>query len=148
MCFIRPDKEDGVPDHWETGFLVDGAGKHAVVAAIVDILDHHRAIGGSIGLPQLLPVGAVVCCEEDGVSDHCEGLGPPLLAGSVRDLHRAIGGPVALPDIPVVGAAGHEVEGVADGSHVFAATVSIGALDDVLDHHRAGGGPVAPPQIP
>ena len=84
-----------------------------MATSAVDILDHHRARGGSITLPQFGSVDSVVGSEIERVPKGCEVVGRTIATSAVDilDHHRTRGGTIALPQFASVGSVfGCEIE--------------------------------------
>ena len=113
-------------------------------ASAADVLDHHRAGGGSIALPQFLSVGSVIGYEIDRITDGKEGgrIATIAPAPDILDHHRAGGRPIALPQFGSVGSViGSEIDRVSDRCKEWAITSEVEtaatSAPDILDHHRA-----------
>ena len=124
--------------------------------SVVDVLDHHCAIGCSIALPQFVSVSSVVGSEIDGVANNCEGLGITAATSvvDVLDHHCARGCSIALPQFASVGSVvGSRNRGwcqrlsLMDRSNRSRSMPSAVPDVDVLDHHRTRGCSVTLPQF-
>ena len=107
----------------------------------VDVLDHHRACLGPVGLPQLRAVDIVVGIEVEVVAHYCvrEDIIAHPAGVDVLDHHRACLGPVALPQLPAVGSViAIEVEGVAHDCKGVSCGIRLSPhINERHEHHRA-----------
>ena len=79
--------------------------ERTAATSAVDVLDHHRAIGCSVALPQFVSVDSVACLEIEGATNSCEfgGITVATSAVDVLDHYGAIGCSVTLPQFDSVG---------------------------------------------